>query len=200
MLKMAYDKRHITLRMAAIALATAASLTGPVDSRAQTAIYTNAAEWVTTTPNIGVEHALGSRYSVALDGMLNPWDFSEGRRFHLWMARPELRRWFCRPMDGHFLGVHLLGGQYNIRNIDLPMGLLPKTERGRHYEGWMIGAGLTYGYQWVLSRHWNAEAAIGLGYAYSPYKLYGRCDRVLRNDHRNYFGLTRLSLSMSYVF
>jgi len=185
--------------LAALAVTAALSLASS-GTKAQTAVYMNVAEWVTTTINFGVEHAWGHRYSAALDGLLNPWDFSGGRHFHLWMVRPELRRWLCRPMDGHFVGLHLLGGQYNIKNIDLPFGLLPKTERGRHYEGWMIGGGVIYGYQWILSRHWNAEAAVGAGYAYSPYKLYGRCDRVLRKGHRNYVGLTRLSLSISYVF
>ena len=70
--------------------------------------------------------------------------------------------------------------------MDLPFGILPKTEKGRHYEGWYVGGGLTYGYQWLLSEHLNLEGSIGLGYIYSPYKLYGRCDKCLDKDHRNY--------------
>ncbi len=192
--------KHRIRSLAAAMLSAAALFLAGGTAKAQTAVYTNLAGWATTTVNIGVEQALSRRWSLALDGMLNPWNFSGERHFHLWMARPELRLWFCRPMDGHFVGLHLLGGQYNIKNIDLPFGLLPKTERGRHYEGWMAGIGIDYGYQWILSRHWNAEAAVGVGYAYSPYQLYGRCARVLDEGHRNYFGLTRLSLSISYVF
>jgi len=192
--------RHKIRTIAATAVVAATSLmTGPV-ADAQTAVYTNAAEWATTTVNLGVEQAIGRHGSIAVDGMINPWNFANDKHFHLWMIRPELRRWFCRPMDGHFIGIHLLGGQYNIKNIDLPLGMLPEVERGRHYEGWMLGAGLTYGYQWILSRHWNFEAAVGVGYAYSRYKLYGRCNRVLQRDRRNYVGPTRLSLSVSYVF
>jgi len=198
--KMIRERKHKSRSIAAAVVAAVLCCLASLPVKGQTALYTNAAEWATTTINVGVEQALGARTSLAIDGMLNPWDFSDERHFHLWMARPELRYWFCQPMDGHFVGLHLLGGQYNIKNIDLPFGLLPDTERGRHYEGWMVGFGATYGYQWILSRHWNLEAAVGAGYVYSPYKLYGRCDRVLRDDHRNYVGLTRLSLSISYVF
>lgn len=60
----------------------------------------------------------------------------------------------------------------------MPFGILPKTQEGRHYEGWYVGGGLTYGYQWLLNKHLNFEGSIGLGYAYSPYKLYGRCENV----------------------
>ena len=90
--------------------------------------------------------------------------------------------------------------EYNVKNVDLPFGILPKTEKGRHYEGWYVGGGLTYGYQWLLSEHLNLEGSIGLGYIYSPYKLYGRCDKCLDKDHRNYVGPTKAALSLIYAF
>ena len=52
----------------------------------------------------------------------------------------------------------------------------------------------------LLSRHWNMEASLGVGYAYSPYKLYGRCARCLEKNHRNYVGPTKAALSMIYIF
>ena len=86
------------------------------------------------------------------------------------------------------------------QNVDLPFGILPKTEKGRHYEGWYVGGGLTYGYQWLLSEHLNLEGSIGVGYIYSPYKLYGRCEKCLDKDHRNYVGPTKAALSLIYAF
>lgn len=192
-------KKSLSMNLTAIVCCVVAALAAPA-ADAQTALSTNIAEWATTTANAGIEHGFGKKYSVMVDGIINPWNFSRQRHFHLWMARGELRQWLCEPMNGHFFGVHLLGGQYNIKNIDLPFGMLPKTLDGRHYEGWYVGAGVTYGYQWILSRHWNAEAALGIGYAYSPYKLYGRCAKVLENDHRDYVGPTKISLSIAYVF
>lgn len=39
----------------------------------------------------------------------------------------------------------------------MPFGILPKTLEGRHYEGWYVGGGLIYGYQWLLNKHLNFE-------------------------------------------
>lgn len=172
-----------------------------VTTAAQTvALKTNALSWATTTLNFGAEAAVAHRQTVQIFGALNPWTFSGDKRARFWAVEPEWRYWPCETFNGHFVGVHALGGEYNVRNVDLPFGTLPKTEKGRHYEGWYIGAGLTYGYQWMLSRHWNIEASIGLGYAYSPYKLYGRCDRCLDRKHRNYVGPTKAALSVLYIF
>ncbi len=57
----------------------------------------------------------------------------------------------ARSLEAISSEIHALGGEYNIKNIDMPFGILPKTLEGRHYEGWSVGGGLTYeGYQWLL--------------------------------------------------
>lgn len=164
------------------------------------AVKTNALGWATTTINAGVEMAVSHRQTIQVFGALNPWTFSGERRARFWAAQPEWRYWLCERFNGHFFGIHALGGEYNVNNIDVPFGILPETEHGRHYEGWYVGGGITYGYQWMLSKHWNIEASIGVGYIYSPYKLYGRCDRCLDRDHRNYVGPTKAALSILYIF
>ena len=131
---------------------------------------------------------------------MNPWKFSGDKKLRYWNVMPEYRWYTCQKFGGHFFGIHALGGEYNVKNVDLPFGILPKTEKGRHYEGWYVGGGLTYGYQWLLSEHLNLEGSIGLGYIYSPYKLYGRCDKCLDKDHRNYVGPTKAALSLIYAF
>ena len=60
---------------------------------------------------------------------------------------------------------HLMGGQFNASSVELPFGFFPELEDHR-YEGWYAGGGVTAGYQWVMSKHWNFEASIGLGYDY----------------------------------
>lgn len=42
----------------------------------------------------------------------------------------------------------------------------------RRYEGFLYGAGLSYGYQWVVGRRWNIEAMLGVGYIRSEYDRY----------------------------
>lgn len=163
------------------------------------ALKTNLLGWATTSLNAGAEWATGTRHSMQVFGTMNPWTFNDGKRVRFWNVMPEYRYWTCRTFGGSFFGIHALGGQYNIRNVDLPFKTLPKQGKdGRHYEGWYIGGGVTYGYQWLLSKHWNLEAEIGVGYAYSPYKLYGTCKRCLNKDHRNYVGPTKVGISLVY--
>lgn len=189
-------EKHISL----LFLVWTASILCPTLSAQGLSLKTNLLGWGTTTPNVGIEAAIDHRHTLHLAGALNPWDFSGDRHVHFWAVQPEWRHWFCEKFNGHFIGIHALGGEYNIKNVDMPFKLLPHTEKGRHYEGWYIGAGITYGYQWMLSHHWNLEAAIGIGYAYSPYKLYGRCDRCLDRSHRHYVGPTKAAVSLCYVF
>lgn len=187
----------------AAAAALMMALAAPQAAAEKYALKTNLIGWATLSPNIGAEMALGDRSSVQIFGLINPFDIGKDKHCHMWAVQPEYRYWLCQPFNGHFFGVHLLGGQYNIKNMDLPLVGLPKLTgefAGRHTEGWYVGAGITYGYQWMLSRHWNIEASLGVGYAYSPYKYYGRCDRVIEDKVKHYFGPTKLAVSLMYIF
>ncbi len=187
-------KRFFTL----LIISALASVTASYSQ--QVAVKTNLLGWATTTVNLGAEASVSRRHTLQVFGAINPWNFSNDRHVRMWSVQPEWRHWFCESFNGHFLGIHLLGGEYNIKGVDLPFRTLPDIEDGRHYEGWYIGGGLTYGYQWVLSKHWNIEASVGVGYAYSPYRLYGRCARVLERKNRNYVGPTKAAVSLSYFF
>ena len=167
------------------------------------ALKTNALYWATTTPNLGVEVSLGKKHSVQLFYGLNPWKQSGGDQSSLrhWLLMPEFRHWFCQSFNGWFVGVHLMGGQFNAGSVDLPFGLFDELET-RRYEGWFAGGGVTAGYQWPLSKHWSLEAALGIGYDYIKYDKFrcGECGEKLKSDHTNYFGPTKLALSVMYVF
>ena len=119
------------------------------------ALKTNLLGWATTSLNAGVEVGIAEKQTAQLFATLNPWEFSGGKKVRIWNVEPEYRWWTCQRFGGSFFGEHALAGEYNVKNVDLPFGILPKTKSGRHYEGWYIGAGVTYGYQWLLSRHWN---------------------------------------------
>lgn len=71
------------------------------------------------------------------------------------------------------------------------------------YEGWLAGGGVTYGYQWVLGRHWNAEAAVSVGYEHLRYKKFEspeECAPQVGERSHNYWGPTKLSASIIYIF
>ncbi len=180
----------------------------------QVAVKTNLLYDATTTPNIGVEVGIGGKSTLNLVYGLNPWTFSShthGDRYvKHWVAMPEYRWWTCTRFSGHFFGVHAFGGEMNAANVSLPIpgkffsgvNLTSAVKSGRRYQGQFIGAGLTYGYQWAMSRHWNLEAEIGAGYGHVWYDRYpcGTCGRKIDKGQTNYVGVTKLALSIIYVF
>ena len=154
------------------------------------AVKTNAAYWATTTLNIGGEMALAPRQTLDLTATYNPFRFSDNKKIMHWAVQPEWRYWTCRRFMGHFIGIHAHGGKYN--------GGLEKYR----YEGWFAGGGVSYGYQWIIGKHWNLETEIGVGYAYLDYDKYlrNRCGRFIDSGHHNYWGPTKVSISVMYLF
>lgn len=169
------------------------------------ALKTNVVYDATTTLNGGVEVAFSKRWTLELSANYNPFSFSEGKKWKHWAVQPEVRYWLCQKMNGHFFGIHALGMEYNLGGMDLNLRFLGTDFRGlkgHRYEGWGVGGGLTYGYAWMLSKHWNVEAAIGLGYVYSEYDRYvcERCGDVLEADRHHFVGPTKVALNLVYVF
>lgn len=202
--------KHATLLRVALVFLTALFITQ--GGRAQLAVKTNLLYDATTTPNLGAELGVGSRSTLSLVYGLNPWSFSgdNGKRMvKHWVLMPEYRWWLCSKFDGHFFGVHLMGGQFNASNVHLPIPgaffggeNLTKGVRDSRYEGWYAGGGITYGYQWILSKHWNIEAEIGAGYDYVHYKKF-KCDGCggkEKEGRTNYLGVTKAGVSLIYLF
>ena len=96
---------------------------------------TNLLYWATGTPNLGVEVALNGRNTLALQGGWQPWQYSDTKKMKHWALQPEWKYWFCETFNGHYLGLHALGGQYNVGGINLPFGLLPTLDDHR-YQGY----------------------------------------------------------------
>lgn len=167
------------------------------------ALKTNLLYDATTTPNLGAELAMGKKSTLQLFYGLNPWKFASDRTKQLrhWLLMPEYRYWTCQKFNGHFFGIHALGGQYNVGGIDLPNPVFKDLDEKR-YEGWYAGGGVTYGYQWLLSRHWNLEASVGVGYIRFHYKEFPctECGALIQENNKNYFGPTKLALSLMYCF
>lgn len=174
----------------------------PLTAQAQNIeLKTNMLYWATTTPNIGLEARFAPRWTAQLWYGLNPWKQSGGNQSSLrhWLLMPEARYWFCQPFNGWFVGVHGLGGEYNAGGVKLPFGIFPSLQDHR-YKGWYVGGGLTAGYQWPISKRWAFEAAIGLGYIYSPNDRHcAYCEGVQRHKDSHYVGPTKAALTLVYV-
>lgn len=170
------------------------------------ALKTNLLYDATATVNIGAEFQLAPRWSFDLSGNLNAWNIN-GHKWKHWLVQPEARYWFCDAIVGHFVGAHLLGGQYNFGNIDLGglkfLGTDFSDLKDRRHQGWYAGIGVAYGYSWVLGRHWNLEAELGLGWVYTRYDVYPCADcgrRLEHNRSHNYVGPTKAAINLVYVF
>ena len=112
------------------------------------AVKTNILYDVTTTLNIGAEFRVAPKWTIDLSGNYNPFNLGNDRKMKHWLVQPEARYWFCEAFNGHFLALHALAGQFNVADMDL--GIFPSFKDYR-YQGSMYGAGIGYGYQFVLS-------------------------------------------------
>lgn len=159
-------------------------------SAQKVAVKTNSLYWLTTTPNVGLELAMAPRWTFELAGGYNPWTFDKEKNIKAkhFLVTPEFRYWFCEAFLGHFLGVN---GNYTQFNISAEF----------RSQGWAAGAGLTYGYAFPISRRWNMEFNLGLGWWYTEYEKFESrpCGLFLDRVSRHAFGLTDLGISFVYM-
>ncbi len=157
------------------------------------------------TVNLGAEHRLAPKWSLDLSGNINAWSVGDHKWRH-WMVQPEARYWLCEAIGGSFFAAHALGGQYNVANVDLGFKMLGtdfRHLRDRRYQGWYAGLGVGYGYSWMLTRHWNLEAELAVGWIYTRYNVYpcAECGKQLVSQKsHNYVGPTKIALNLVYVF
>lgn len=176
------------------------------------AIKTNALYWATTTPNIGMEFALGDRWTFELEGGYNPWNLDSDNNMKVkhWLVSPEFRYWFCNSFQGHFIGINANYTQFNIGglpegmpnlfvnlNTEVPM---PDLSVAR-IQGWAVGAGLTYGYAFPIARRWNMELTVGYGWWYTEHDQYEsrKCGLFQQAVARHALGPATAGISFIYM-
>lgn len=158
------------------------------------------------SPTLGLEFGLAPKWSLDVSGTYNNWTIND-KRWKQWMVQPEARFWFCQRFSGSFLGIHAIGGQYNFGNLNFGgynfLGTNLKYLKDHRLQGWMAGAGLAYGYSWILSKHWNIEAEIGVGWIFTRYDAFecNECgNKIEENVPHNYYGPTKAALNLIYYF
>ncbi|MDH6305656.1 hypothetical protein M2459_002588 [Parabacteroides sp. PF5-5] len=149
----------------------------------------------TTTLNLGLEIGLAPKWTLELPVNYNPWEFSKNRKLKHWAIQPEARYWFCQRFMGHFMGLHAHVAGYNVGGLKM-FGL-----NEHRYEGYLYGAGISYGYQWILNKRWSIEATVGVGYAYLDHAKYPceKCAEKIGDFTKNYFGPTKAGISLIYI-
>ena len=191
-------KRLVLLYIAVVALMGSASAQ-------KAALKTNLLTDGFLSPNIGVEIGLAPKWTLDVLGEVNFWTINKHKWKH-WLVQPEARYWFCERFAGHFVGVHALGGQYNfgfIKNDANFLGSDFSKLTDYRYEGWGAGAGVAYGYSWIINNHWNIEAEVGVGWIYTRFDKYPceECGTAIEKDQpHNYFGPTKAAINLVYTF
>lgn len=128
------------------------------------AVKTNLLYDALYTVNLGVEVGMAPRWTLDVSGNYNGWTLSHERRWKHWLVQPEARYWFCDRFAGHFLGMHILGGKYNIGGLKNGISFLGtdfSKISERRYQGWFTGAGVamaTHGF-WVRTGIWKRSWA-----------------------------------------
>lgn len=158
------------------------------------AIKSNALYLAAGVTNIGGEYAFHPHWSVDLPLVYSPYTIARTYRMRFLYIQPEARYWLDRPMKGHFFGVHLHAGVFNV---SLDNKNRYQSEKGFH------GAGISYGYAMPLSRRWSMEFTVGVGYAFTKYCTYYNVPNGIRYEKDipyHYWGLTKLGLNFVYRF
>lgn len=169
------------------------------------AVKTNLLYDATATINLGAELGIAPRWTIDLSGNLNSWTINEHKWKHAFI-QPEVRYWFCDRFQGHFLGLHAIGGIYNAGYIPNDIQAFWKdwsVLSDHRYQGRFIGAGLAYGYALALGHHWNLEFEFGFGYMYTRYDKFECHDCGLQLEHQvplHYVGPTKAAINLVYVF
>jgi hypothetical protein len=180
----------------------------PLNWTPKLAVKTNLLYDAMTSIDLGVEMKVRDKMTLNLSLTGNGWEFNDGRKLKHIIFQPELRRWNCTAFSGAFWGVEVHGGYYDAGGM-LPWGfrngkmfgaIKNDTIDQNRFEGWLAGAGITYGYHWILGNRLSLEAELGLGYTYLGYDRYDRAKNAsLGSGHANWFGPTKASISLVYI-
>ena len=138
------------------------------------ALKTNMLYDVLLTPSLGGEMDLGRNWTLSLMCTYNPIKYGD----HKWKNfsfQPEGRYWFHRTFTGPFVGVNLLWGGFNIDRVRVG-GMY-----GKHRQGPVVGAGVSVGYQHILSYRWSLEFSLGWDYIHASYDQYWEGDNPFKD-------------------
>lgn len=139
--------------------------------------------------NAGVEWKPSADWGLLLNAGWSGTEWSGGdRKLRLWMVSPEVR-WYLSKDNRWYVGAEAHMGKFNIKLSDTG------------YQGNYMGGGLTAGYRTRLSRYFDMDFSLGLGYIYTDYDEYYRenGESVKINETRikkNIIGPTQAGVSL----
>lgn len=157
------------------------------------ALKTNVPFAAVAIQNLALEVQCHEHISIDFPVMWSISDLDPKHALRTFALQPEGRWWTKAVGKGHFFGLHAHVAWFNLKW---------EEDRYQSQKRPLLGAGISYGYKLPISGHWGAEFNIGAGYANMKYDTYYNIENGAKIDTRvrNYWGITRLGLSLVYRF
>lgn len=162
------------------------------------AIKSNLLYDAVTALNVEVEVPIKNHWSVMVEHVF-PW-WETGNKYCLQLLETGVEgrywfsdnRWHSQKLQGHFAGAYAMSGKYDFQ-----------WDRDLCYQGTFWSAGATYGYAKKISRLFQLEFSVSLGYMstefqhYQPSIDYEQLYGDLEGKRRiSYWGPTKLKVSL----
>ena len=120
-----------------------------------------------TALNVELEVPVKNHWSVMVEDVFPWWETGNKYTLQLWEMGVEGRYWFSnnqyhsQKLQGHFAGAYAMSGKYDLQ-----------WDRDLCYQGTFWSAGATYGYAKKISRLFQLEFSVSLGYMSTEYQHY----------------------------
>lgn len=151
-------------------------------------VKTNTLYWAGATPNVGAEFRLNRHFTLNVEGLFNRVKLGSKINTRVLSVTPEARYWFSiRPQAGHFVGFMAMATDYDL------------TLKNKIKKGTAVGAGVTYGYSFVLSKRWSLETTAGVGLLNIRNKNYDK-GTAEPKDVKSSVKFAPMKLGVSFVY
>lgn len=170
------------------------------------AVKTNIIQDIMALPNVGVEFYLGKNLSVGSDWLYGWWSHNSRHRYWRAYGGDIYGRWWfgkaagTKPLNGHHVGIYAQMFTYDFEWGK--RGQMGGKPGGDIWDKANYGAGIEYGYSLPVARRINIDFSVGIGYvggSYHEYLPIDGCYVWQSTKRRNYFGPTRLEVSLVWL-
>ena len=170
-----------------------------VASRAQNlSLSTNFVDWgFFGTANLTFESAFSKHFSMEVGAKYNPWTFKKNSDRPIMNQQitgfVSAKYWFWYVYSGWWMSAKAKYNDYT------QTGLI----RYSLDEGKSVGAGLAFGYSYMLGKHFNIDLSLGLWggrtFDYVSYDSAAR-KKVLKSGNKWFLGPDNIEVALKYVF
>lgn len=155
---------------------------------------TNLLGLVTGNLNAEVGMTLNKKFSLHLPVQYNPFIYSREKntKFQNLTFMPGARYWLRESFMDQFIGLSLIGSRYHIGNLF----------DDYRYDGYGVGAGLSFGWTYPMAPRWNFEWELGVAGIWANYEksVCKSCGYSYGKTQQWYVIPHKISASLIYLF